>query len=224
MVKKMEKNIGVATAWLLFAWVLVAACVLHPGSTIASPTIPVQVSTTMLMEIFGFTVLALYFYKPTMITGLATLIAAGSWLINQMTWGWFFVDGWSWRLFDAASAPTVMSITAILNFSVLALALSAIFLRREEEDVGFGTIGVIILLVMASIKVYLDVAYVIPTGATWALSGGIWATGILITAVTALLACLGLSDKLPLGRLSYIGLMIAAYGALAYGQALTLTV
>lgn len=221
----MEKNIGVATAWLLFAWVLMAACVLHPESTIANPTMPVQVSTTMLMEIFGFTVLALYFYKPTMIIGLATLIAATSWLINQMTWGWFFVDGWSWRLFDAASAPTVMSITAILNFSVLALALAAIFLRRgEEEDVGFGTIGVFILLVMVSIKVYLDVAYVIPTGATWALSGGIWATGILITAVTSILACLGLSDKLPIRWLPYIGLIIAAYGALTYGQALTLAV
>lgn len=184
-------------------------------------------------EASTFVLIAVFFYKPSQITGYGAVAGSAVWLLNQLNC-WYY--GEMTHLPPAQAMPYLMQIfyiTAAFN----AIILGVVYWKRDEvsgasveSGVNWGTIGLLIMTLFSGWKIY-------ELHRLWTIYGGFvpgtpsansayaWAIGILIMSLGSILYLRSTRDnnKASGVYIAAIGLLIASFAALYYGLALSLT-
>jgi hypothetical protein len=177
---------------------------------------------TVATEFCLFAMFAFVLLKPSVSASLATLLGSVFWLINQLDW-WYLGIGTNMALF-----------TAIMNTFLLAFVLYSYMGKKElftfttifsETGASYPLVLAFIVTVLYGVwKVYIDFVVHLPTATTnGPLSGGLWAFGITLMAFASLSSLF--MPKAEVGSvywavfaIAMLGLIIAGFAALAYGQ------
>lgn len=215
-----ESRFKIAVVWIILATVLFTAVIYH--KQFASSLWYYGIIAT---EFALYITLALALLKPSWHISLMALFASAVWLVNQIcNMGWFDIP------MDMGTNISLFS--AILNTFLLA-AVAFFYLRPQITGVMGMSEGLQLLLfaffvvvIYGVMKFSVDMA-LLPQWGTGALSGALWAFGILLMAVGTLVS-LVLPAKIssidvPF-MLTVVGLIIAMYAAMAYGMALIIHV
>ena len=205
----------IATVWCILAVVLLAAVIYHGGTGVWYLGI-------IAAEFALFVILALTLLKPSTKISLIAMTAATVWLGNQIAnMGWFTTSS------DVGTNISLVS--AVLNTFLLAMV--AFFYLRPEGKVGITGKGTgwtislfafLIVIFYAVMKFSVDMT-LLPQWGVGALSGGLWAFGIFLIALSsALFLMLGerAGEYHVFFMLSVVGLIISAIVAFYWGQAL----
>lgn len=206
--------------WLGLALSLVIGVTIH-GSLMgwAAPIYAAEFAT--------FLAIAIALLKPKSVTTFIAFVTSFFWLTNQLS---DFMA--SWGMLDITMALQIWAFTAVINTFLLAASLVYSFKSKAPTIGGGGTSGkmfltwsMVMMFIYALLKTYLDFQIYAESPATWALSGGLWALGILLVTVGTFMS---IHIKEPARQkwslttmITMIGFTIALFAALYYGLALT---
>jgi len=187
-------------------WILLGVIFIGSASMYGVP----MMWHTFLAEISAFIMIGLMFIKASDVTaGLAT-IGSLVWLANQ------------YQQFGYVEPnQSILLMTAIVNLFLLVIALYAYSnMSGTRSFRGIQVFPILIMLVYGFWKVYLDFV-TFGTSGIYSFSGGLWATGISLISFATILSIITKPTGIQRNAFRFIaviGLIIAAYAAMAYGQ------
>jgi len=170
-------------------------------------------------EILSFVLIAVFFYKPSQVTGYGAVAGSAVWLLNQLSC-WYYGE-----MTHLTNDYQIFYLTAVLN----AVILGFVYWKRDEastEDaMTWGTFAMGIMALFSGWKLYEIYREQFIPGTPVYYSANLWGISILIMSLGSILYLRSSQEENQNYGLTAaaIGLLMAAFTALYYGLALTLT-
>jgi hypothetical protein len=177
-------------------------------------------------EILSFVLLAVFFYKPSQVTGYGAVAGSVVWLLNQLNC-WYHLTALQANAYLAYTQEEwgpFYYLTAALNVVILGF----VYWKRDEasteDSMTWGTIGLGIMALFSGWKLYEIYREQFPPGTPVYYSANLWGIGILAMALGSILYLRSSQEANKTYGIyaAAIGVLIAACAALYYGLALTL--
>jgi len=219
----MSDKTKLAVVWGLLALITAVAGIMHQYSSIV-------LASTIATEFALFVIFAYAFFKPSPTVSIISFVASVIWLLNQWGWGVSFggtVGPWSLPFSD-----TIAAIYAFIATFLLALVVYMNYAKTtvtmdvsKKEGMQILLLSMFVMFIYAGPKFVSDMMWYTSTSQVWALSGGLWALGILLMtfgSVISMFSTTSVTKGYSMGfMLAVIGLVIASYAGIAYGMALS---
>lgn len=192
-------------------------------------------------------IIALYFYRPTETTGFFAIAGVGVWLLNQLyCWYWGMMTGlpqsnpaYWWYLdyvfYMTAAAEGLFFAVAYFRQDKPLTAfwggIGAIFHGANPENFGYVATGLMALFSgwkLYEINRLINLGVFPALGVPYSNSAVLWGLGILVMSLGSMWYIRAHANKDESHQdyatyIALIGVLIAAFAALYYGLALSLT-